>query len=66
MERISKDAATVLHALYSQYQSRRKVRQPKYEAVFFNSVQNIHDDLCPEMLVEGVDEAMRELGRVGY
>ena len=66
MERISKDAATVLHALYSQYQSRRKVRQPKYEAVFFNSVQNIHDDLCPEMLVEDVDEAMRELGRVGY
>ena len=66
MERISKDAATVLRALYSQYQSRRKVGQPKREALFFNSVQNIHDDLCPEMLIDDVDEAMRELDRVGY
>ena len=66
MERISKDAATVLRALYSQYQSRRKVGQSKREALFFNSVQNIHDDLCPEMLIADVDEAMRELDRVGY
>lgn len=66
MERISKDAATVLRALYSQYQSRRKVGQSKREALFFNSVQNIHDDLCPEMLIDDVDEAMREIDRVGY
>lgn len=66
MERISKDAAAVLRALYSQYQSRRKVGQTKREALSFNSVQNIHDDLCPEMLIDDVDEAMRELDRVGY
>lgn len=46
MERISKDAATVLHALYSQFLSRRKVGQSKSEARFFGTAESIYDDLC--------------------
>lgn len=66
MERISKDAATVLHALYSQFLSRRKVGQSKSEARFFGTAESIYDDLCQDLCLEDVEDALRELGRCGY
>lgn len=66
MERISKEAATVLHAMYSQFLSRRKVGQSKQDACSFGSVQSIKDNLCSQMLLADVDDAMRELDRCGY
>ena len=66
MERMSKDAAKVLYALHSQYQSRRKVGQSKADACQFGSCKSIHDDLCSDMPLQDVDESMRELDSVGY
>ncbi len=54
MERISKDAATVLRALYSQYQSRRKVGQSKREALFlipFKTYMMICVPKCSSMIL---------------
>ena len=59
MERMSKDAAKVLYALHSQYQSRRKVGQSKADACQFGSCKSIHDDLCSDMPLQDVDESMR-------
>lgn len=66
MVRMSDEAAAVLHAMYSQFLSRRKVGQSKQEASEFGSVKAIHDDLCPQILMADVDAAMRELDRCGY
>lgn len=66
MVRMSKEAATVLHAMYSQFLSRRKVGQPKEEASEFGSVESIKNDLCPQMSIADVDAAMRELDRCSY
>lgn len=66
MKRITKDAATVLHTLYSQFWARRKTGQSKQTASFFGSAESIHDDLCNSMCIEDVEDAMCELDRVGY
>ena len=66
MERISKDAATVLHALYSQFLSRRKVGQSKSESRLFGSAESIQDDLCQDLCLEDVEDTLRELDRCGY
>lgn len=66
MVRMSDEAATVLHALYSQYLSRRNVGYSKQDASEFGSVEDIHDDLCSQLLLDDVDSAMRELDVCGY
>ncbi len=66
MEKMTNEAATVLHALYSQFLSRRKVGLSKQDACDFGSAESIRNDFCPKMLVEDVDSAMRELDRCGY
>lgn len=66
MVKMSKEAATVLYAMYSQFLSRRKVGQSKQDACGFGSVESIKNDLCPQMSIADVDDAMRELGRCGY
>ena len=66
MVKMTDEAATVLHALYSQFLSRRKVGQSKNVACRFGSVQAIHDDLCPQMPIDDVDSTMRELDKCGY
>ncbi|WP_283683424.1 hypothetical protein [Parablautia sp. Marseille-Q6255] len=66
MVKMTNEAATVLHALYSQFLSRRKVGQSKNVACHFGSVQAIHDDLCPQLPIDDVDSAMRELDCCGY
>ena len=66
MERLSKDAATLLHALYSQFLSRRKVGQSKSEAKEFSSAESIKDDFNFQMSTADVADLMWELSRVGY
>lgn len=66
MERISKEAAIVLHSLYSQFLSRRKVGQSKSEAREYGSAKSIKDNFCTDMSISDIEDAMRELDRNGY
>ena len=66
MERLSKDAATLLHTLYSQFRSDRKSGKSKSEARMFGSAKFIQSKLIPKMLLADVEDAMRELDKVGY
>lgn len=66
MERISKEAAIVLHSLYSQFLSRRKVGQSKSEAREYGSAESIKNNFCSDMSVSDIEDAMRELDRNGY
>ncbi len=66
MERMSQDATKVLYALYSQYQSRRKVGQSKYNARRFGSSESIQSDLCSSMSPNDVCDSLRELWNLEY
>ena len=66
MKRLSKDAATLFHALYTEFLARRKVGQPKSEARMFDSAESIKNDFVPQMLLADVNDAMRELSKAGY
>lgn len=66
MKRMSKEAAAVLYALYSQYLSRRKIGESKSIARRFSSALSIHSDLCSAMNFDDVDSALKELHRLGY
>ena len=66
MKRLSKNAKVVLHALCSQYHSRRLCNFSKSEASSFGSSESIHDDLCQSLSVEDIVDAQFELSSVGY
>lgn len=60
---LTKDAEKLICLLYKSYLQKRKSGIPKSEATCFGSSHNIHEQLCPELIFEDVDDTCRELSR---
>ena len=52
MDNLTKDAKYLISSMYKEYLSRRKNNISKKEAVFFDSVNEIHNNLMPEWTFE--------------
>lgn len=63
---LSKESKRVLFELYKQYLSRRKAGVSKSQAMSFSSSESIKNEYFPTMLLDDIDECIRELGRAGY
>lgn len=61
--RLTKDAKTILYTLYKEYEKRRKHGTSKAESRSFDSAQSIQKDFFPDMLLEDLEDSLRELGR---
>lgn len=59
---LTKDAKTVLYTLYKEYEKRRKHGSSKSEAKSFDSAESIQKDFFPNMLLEDLEDSLRELG----
>lgn len=62
---LTKDAEKLICQLYKKYLEKRKSNISKSNARTFGSSHNIHEDLCPNLLFEDVDDTCRELSRAG-
>ncbi|MFR5112349.1 MAG: hypothetical protein ACLTEF_13890 [[Clostridium] leptum] len=60
---LSKDAKTVLYALYKEYLSRRKQGISKSKAKNFDSAQHIYSTFFSDWSLEDIEDTLRELGR---
>lgn len=60
---LTKDAKTVLFTLYKEYERRRKHGSSKSKAKNFDSAKSIQENFFPKMLLEDVEDSLRELGR---
>ncbi len=63
---LTNDSKKVLYILYSEYKARRSAGSSKSDAVCFLSAESIRDDFFPDLLLEDVEDALRELGSEGY
>lgn len=60
---LTKDAEKLICLLYKSYLQKRKSGISKSQATCFGSSHDIHEQLCPELIFEDVDDTCRELSR---
>ncbi len=60
---LTKDAKTVLFTLYKEYVNRKKSGTSKLKAKNFDSANSIQENFFPKMLLEDVEDSLRELER---
>lgn len=60
---LTKDAKTVLFTLYKEYEKRKKSGTSKSKAKNFDSAKSIQENFFPKMLLEDVEDSLRELER---
>ena len=60
---LTKDAEKLICLLYKSYLQKRKSGMSKSQATCFGSSHDIHEQLCPELIFEDVDDTCRELSR---
>ncbi len=63
---LTKDAKTILFTLYKEYEKRKKSGTSKSKAKNFDSAKSIQENFFPKMLLEDVEDSLRELGRNGF
>lgn len=57
------DAKTILYKLYKEYSDRSKHGFTKSDSKDFNNAEDIQKKFFPELLLEDVEDSLRELGR---
>ena len=62
---LTKDAKKMLYELYKEYLRRRKADVPKLRSKNFKSAHSIQEELFPDMILEDVEETLRELSNYG-
>ncbi len=60
---LTKDAKSILYTLYKEYEKRRKRGTPRAQAKNFGSAQLIQKDFFPDILLEDIEDFLRELSR---
>lgn len=60
---LTKDAEKLICLLYKSYLQKRKSGISKSQATCFGSSHDIHEQLCPDLIFEDVDDTCRELSR---
>lgn len=60
---LTKDAKTVLYKLYKEYSDRRKHGFTKSDSKNFINGEEIQKNFFPNLLLEDVEDSLRELGR---
>ena len=60
---LTKDAEKLICLLYKSYLQKRKSGISKSQAACFGSSHDIHEQLCPDLIFEDVDDTCRELSR---
>ncbi len=63
---LTKDAKTVLYKLYKEYSDRRKHGFTKSDSKNFINVEEIQKNFFPDLLLEDVEDSLRELGRNNF
>lgn len=63
---LTKDAKTMLYKLYKEYSDRRKHGFNKSDSKDFNNAEEIQKNFFPNLLLEDVEDSLRELGRNGF
>ena len=58
---LTKEAKTILYKLYAEYRDRRKHGFSKSESKNFESSKTVQSDFFPDLLLEDVDDSLREL-----
>lgn len=63
---LTKDAKSTLYTLYEEYCDRRKHGFSKTSSKEFGSAKDIHDKHFPDVLLEDVEDSLRELDRNNF
>lgn len=60
---LSQDAKSVLYTLYKEYRDRRNHGFSKSFSKNFHSAEYIHENFFPNLLLEDIEDCLRELGQ---
>ena len=63
---ITNESKAVLYEMYNYYYMQRKCGKPKREAIQFGSAKDIKELLFPDLILEDLEDSLRELGRNGF
>lgn len=63
---LTNDSKKILFKLYAEYRDRRKHGFSKSNSKDFDCAKTIHTDFFPDLLMEDIEDSLRELGRNGF
>lgn len=63
---LTNDSKKILYKLYAEYRDRCKHGFSKSDSKNFDCAKSIHDNFFPDLLLEDVEDSLRELGRNNF